>query len=381
LTDRVSESRRVYLDCNATVPLLPVSAQAMAAEAVESWGNPSSVHAEGRRARRSLEASRATIARGLGVSANEIVFTSGGTESNNLALRSACRSGAELLTSRLEHPSVVRLAERLEGEGVRVRWVAVRAGGRIDLDDLERALREAPQGKAVVALQAVNHETGVIQPVREAAELCERWGARLHVDAVQAVGKIADDAWRLADTVAVAAHKLGGPKGIGAALARGCTTLEPLLWGGSQEGGVRPGTPSVALAAGFAAAVDWAIAGPSRYDSVRALRDQLEQALVDLGGELNGADLRAPHVVNVSFQGLAADELVAALDMEGIAVSSGSACSSGTVARSPVVEAMVGAVRAGGAVRASLGELTTAQDVNAAILAWRRVVTRGRGHG
>ncbi len=372
--------RRVYLDWNATAPPLPVAVEAVERVSGAFWANPSSVHAEGRAARACLEQSRAVVARCVSADARDLTFTSGGTEANNLLLRSLCAKGATLLTSRLEHPSVVRVAEFLATGGVRVVWLGVEPSGQIDVDSLASELGHA-SGRVVVALQAVNHETGVIQPIEAASELCKQREATLHVDAVQAVGKGLDIAWDRADTISVAAHKLGGPKGIGAAISRGCGAPEPLLLGGAQEARVRPGTTPVALAAGFAAAADWAMARPSRYAAIRALRDRLEHELVDLGGEVNGSGPRVSHVVNVSFAGVASDEFVAALDMEGVAVSGGSACSSGSVERSPVVEAMLGASRAATAIRASLGDTTTDEDVELAISAFRRVVARARADG
>lgn len=370
--------RFIYLDWNATAPPLPAALTAMSTADRVHWGNAASVHAMGRRSRASLEASRASVARALGGAGSDVTFTSGATEANNLALRSMCVPGSTLITSRLEHPSVVKVAEWAALNGVFVRWLQVTRGGEVDVDDLGRALQDAKTRVVVVALQAANHETGVIQPVEDAAGLCESRGALLHVDAVQAVGKTAEAAWKRADTFSVTAHKLRGPKGIGALVSNSClqAPLTPLLLGGAQEGRLRPGTAPVSLAAGFAAAADWAIHGPSRYASICALRDRLEQALLELGGELNGTGRRLPHVVNVSFPNVVADELVAALDMEGVGVSAGSACSSGTVARSPVIECMLGSSRAQGAIRASLGDETTADDVDEAILVFRRVLTR-----
>lgn len=374
------QKRRVYLDWNATA--LPLAAALDATEHTSRccWGNPSSVHAEGRQARAVLEVAREQVLGCLGGGIrSELTFTSGGTESNNLALRSLCARGGTLVTSRLEHPSVVRVAEDIARHGGDVHWIPVLPDGQVDVDAVARVLRSAA-APVVVALQAVNHETGVIQPVEAVAALCRDAGAALHVDAIQAVGKLSSTLWAGADSVSVAAHKLGGPKGIGA-VASSCALLQPLLLGGAQEGRLRPGTTPVPLAAGFGVAADWARASAPLYASLRKLRDRLERALVELGGEVNGTAPRVPHVLNVSFGQLPADELVAALDVEGVAVSGGSACSSGTVERSPVIEAMLGPDRARGAVRASLGPSTTQEDIELAIAVWRRVVTRGRADG
>lgn len=363
-----------YLDWNATAPPLPGALDVMDRTARERWANPASVHGPGRHARESLEASRSTIARWLLADPNDIVFTSGGTEANNLALRSLCPQDTTLITSRIEHPSVTRVAEDMMRTGRPVLWIPVLPSGTVDVAALESAL--ASSAPACVAVQAVNHETGVIQPIAEVIRCCKRAGARLHVDAVQAAGKIPVETWRGADTIAVAAHKIGGPKGIGLLLSGSCGNLQPLLLGGSQEGGIRPGTVSPVLAAGFAFAGEWAIDGPNRYASLRSLRDTLERELVALGGLVNGTADRVPHVVNVSFSCAAGDELVAALDLEGVAVSSGSACSAGTVDRSTVILAMLNDDRAAGAVRMSLGDRTETAEVQAAIAAWKRVIGR-----
>jgi cysteine desulfurase len=282
------------------------------------------------------------------------------------------------VTSRLEHPSVARVAEALEREGVaRVRWVAVRSDGLLDLEDLERALSEAPV--RLVAVQAVNSETGVIQPVGEAIAAARRVGARVHVDAVQAFGRSEDLAVD-ADTRSLAGHKLRGPKSIGALVGRPGVSIAPVLLGGSQERGVRPGTTDPIAAAGLAAAVLHAMTSPPRWQALAPLRDELEAALVRMvaGARVNGADApRMPHVASVAFPGWRGPELVAALDLEGVAVSAGSACSAGTAEPSAVLVAMGDAEAAASSVRFSLGEDTSPEDVRAALAAARRVFARG----
>jgi cysteine desulfurase len=271
---------------------------------------------------------------------------------------------------------VTRVAEALEREGAaRVRWVRVEESGTIDLEDLARALEEG--GARLVAVQAVNHETGVVQPVHEAMTLAARHGARVHVDAVQAWGRI-DVELRAADTLSLAAHKLRGPKGIGALVTRPGMRIEPILRGGSQERGIRPGTVDPVAAAGLAVAARHAKGGPARYREVAELRDRLEREIRGLVPEalVNGRGARAPHVTNVYFPGWDGAELVAALDLEGVFVSSGSACSAGTNEPSPVLTAMLGAERAAGSVRFSLGETTTEADVEAAVSALARVMGR-----
>lgn len=367
----------IYLDWNATTPPLEQVLAAMERAAREAWGNPSSVHQVGTRARRVLEDARDAIAGLSGRHAREVIFTSGGTEANNLGLRSFAASASVLITSRLEHPSVARVAERLAARGTRVHWLRVSPDGRVDPAEVRDVIARAEEpGAAVVAMQAANHETGVVQPVREVIEAAHEYGARVHVDAAQAIGKIDCGEWCEADSIALAAHKIRGPKGIGALIASSCERIEPLMAGGGQEYGIRPGTPSAALAAGFGVAADWAREAPVRYAEILRLRDRLEAGALALGAQVNGAGLRLPHVSSVSFEGRRGDEIVAGLDQEGVCVSSGSACSSGAAERSPVIEEMLGARRATGAVRASLGDATTQEDVDEAVKAWGRVMGR-----
>ncbi len=362
---------RVYLDWNATAPPLDEVILAMADISKRAWANPSSVHGEGRRARAVVEDARAFVGELAGVDPRDVTFTSSATEANNLALTSAlaAREGA-IVTSRLEHPSITKVAER---HASRARWVRALPDGLIDLEDLSRALSEGPV--AVVALGAVNQETGVIQPLREVMRMAQTVGAWLHVDAAQAWGKLAVDLDRVA-SACVAPHKFRGPKGIGALVTAPHVKLSPLLVGGSQEKGVRPGTVDPSLAAGLGVAARHATSGPSRYEAVREHRDRLEAALVELGGQVNGSAPRAPHVTSVAFSKWHGPELVAALDLEGVACSSGSACSAGTADPSPVLVAMHDATRASSSVRLSMGETTTSADVQSALEAFARVLSR-----
>ena len=298
-----------------------------------------------------------------------MLFTSGGTEANNLALAGA----AGLALSRLEHPSVTRVAEQLEQRGVPVVWVEVPATGRIDAEAYRDALERLPRGSLAV-LMAANHETGVLQPLEEVALVAHALGATLHVDAVQALGKLPPETWRFADSLAVAAHKIRGPKGLGALAFRGSKPPRPVLLGGSQERGLRPGTVDPIAAAGFLAALEQAAQGPARYAELALLRNDFERAFASLA-ELNGGQVaRLPHVSNLSFPKISGDEVVAALDLLGICVSSGSACSAGTTEPSTVISAMLGRERARTAVRVSLGEATTKAEIEAAKAAFRRVL-------
>jgi cysteine desulfurase len=370
---------RTYLDWNATTPPLDAVVEAMALAARRAWANPASIHADGRAARAFVEEAREAVASLAGVDARDVVLTSGGTEANNLALRSAfAQEGGVLVTSRLEHPSITRVAEAMEREGrARVRWLAVLEDGRVDLGDVERALAEPDV--VLLAIQAVNHETGVLQPVREAIALARARGVRVHVDAVQAFGKV-EETGAEADTRSLAAHKIRGPKGIGALVHLCGVPLAPVLVGGAQERGVRPGTLDPVAAAGFAVAARHAKDGPRRHAALAPKRDAFERALLELDGRARvvGSAARAPHVTNVAWSRWSGAELVAALDLEGVSVSSGSACSAGTIEPSPVVSAMHGLDVAARALRVSLGEGTTDADLARALDAFRRVVPRGR---
>ncbi len=290
----------VYLDWNATTPPLAACVEAMAECAREAWGTPASIHGHGRKGRARVEDAREAVAQLAGVDPRDVVLTSGGTEANNLALRSAFDGpgrGGTLVTSRLEHPSVVRVAEALGREGsAQVRWLAVREDGRVDLEDLVRACDEANEAEPrafVLALQAVNHETGVVQPVEEASAIARkraRGAVFVHVDAVQAFGRVEGIAGAGADTRSLAGHKLRGPKGIGALVVREGLRLVPFLLGGAQERGIRPGTVDPVAAAGLAVAARHAKTGPARYAALAPLRDSLERALLSLapGARVNG---------------------------------------------------------------------------------------------
>jgi cysteine desulfurase len=391
----------IYLDWNATTPPHPDVLEAMREAALSAWANPASVHGPGRRARAHVERAREAVAALTGFDARDVVMTSGGTEANNLALAWAAGDAAAkaeappgLVVSRIEHPSIIRMVEALE-RAARIFWVEPSFEGVVTVESvtaaLDRAAREG--GARLVVLQAVNHETGVIQPVAEVAAAAHARGALLHVDAVQAVGRLPPSTWSGADLVSVAAHKIRGPKGIGALVTRPGIRLRPVLLGGAQEKGLRPGTQDAASCAGFAVAAEHAMSGPARYELVRALRDRLEAELVRIGEELgaapirNGGEPRAPHISNLSWPGWRGDELCAALDLEGVAVSSGSACSAGTAEPSPVLRAMMaagagesaGEARALSAVRVSLGEETSLADVVEAVTRWRRVLVRVAG--
>jgi cysteine desulfurase len=375
----------IYLDWNATTPPHPDVVAAMGEAARSAWANPASLHRAGRAAQAVVEQAREAVAALVGLAARDVTFTSGGTEANNLALfRPFIGGTGTLITSRLEHPSVTGPAELLEARGVTLHWLPVPSTGRLNPEDIERALEAPGAAPKLIAVQAVNHETGVIQTIGDIAGIAHRHGAELHVDAVQAVGKLPAESWLGADSVSVAAHKIRGAKGIGALAVRPGVSLRPILRGGAQERGHRPGTLSPSLAAGFGAAARRATSGPERYQRLASLRQRLEEQLTAIGKKLgvpplrNGGNPRAPHVSNFSWPGWAGDELAAALDVEGVCVSSGSACAAGTAEPSRVIAAMLGEERAKSAVRVSLGDETGEEDLNRAITVFEHVLARHR---
>lgn len=369
---------RVYLDWNATAPLRPEARAAMAA-AWDLLGNPSSVHAEGRHARRLVEEARSAVAGAIGALARNVVFTSGGTEANALALVPGLRAASgqpvqRLVVSAIEHASVFS-GGRFTAEAIST--VVVTTSGVVDLDHLRKLLDKG--SPALVSVMSANNETGAVQPVAEVAEIVHAAGSLLHVDAIQALGKIPFDIKVIdADLVTLSAHKIGGPKGVGAlVLGDGLTGLEPLWRGGGQELGRRAGTENVAGIAGFGAAVEVAVRGESG-DAVRleALRDRLENGLRQTAGLLVFCtDVpRLPNTTLFTAPGLKAETAVIGFDLEGIAVSSGSACSSGKVQPSRVLEAMgFGPKLAQGAVRLSLGWSTQEADIDLCLKAWRKL--------
>lgn len=349
-----------YLDANATEALRP-EARAAVIEAMDLVGNPASVHGAGRAARRLLEASRRAVAERFEAPVDGVVFTSGGTEADALAV-AALGVGRRIVIGATEHDAI-----RSACRGAEV--IAVDGDGVADLASLERLL--AGGGPALVCLMLANNETGTIQPVAEAARVCRRHGARLHVDAVAAAGRIAVSLAGLgADSLAVSGHKLGGPKGAGALLLADGGDIAPLIAGGGQERGRRGGTPALLAIAGFAAAAGLAPAG------TLALRGAVERAGLAAGGIVLGGVDRLPNTVCLGLPGVRAETQVIALDMAGVAVSAGSACSSGKVARSHVLEAMGVGALAGEAIRVSLPWNVTAGDVEAFATAYSALAAR-----
>jgi cysteine desulfurase len=371
-------SDRVYLDWNATTPLRPEARQAMAA-AWDIAGNPSSVHAEGRLARRLVEQARGAIAAAVAARSQDVVFSSGGTEANALALTPGLhRGGGEavrrLLASAIEHPSVLA-GGRFPAEAIDL--IRVTGSGLVDLGHLRGLLAEGPP--ALVSVMLANNETGAIQPVAEISGIVHAAGGLLHVDAIQAFGKIPIDIKSMkADLITLSGHKIGGPKGIGAlVVAEGVQGLRPLLRGGGQESGRRAGTENVAGIAGFGAATRAAMAAlEGEATRLRGLRHHLEQGLQQTAGMIlfSQETQRLPNTTLFTVPGLKAETAVIGFDLAGIAVSSGAACSSGKVQPSHVLEAMgFGKELAQGAVRLSLGWSTSMADIDLAVQAWRKL--------
>jgi cysteine desulfurase len=345
--------------------------------ALQLCGNPSSVHAEGRSARRLVEDARAIVAEAVGASARNVIFTSGGTEANALALRPGLRRGSSapvqrLLVSAIEHASVLAGGSF---SAPTIETIPVTSSGLIDLNRLRVLLVGRPP--ALVSVMLANNETGAVQPVAETAEIVRGEGGLMHVDAIQAFGKLSFNVNDLnADMVALSAHKIGGPKGVGAlVLAEGITGLEPLLRGGGQELSRRAGTENVAGIAGFGAAAKAALqALETDTNRLGALRDRLESGLRRTSGTIIFSDgaRRLPNTTLFTVPGLRAETAVIGFDLAGIAVSSGSACSSGKVQPSHVLQAMgFGPELAQGAVRLSLGWSTEDADIDRCLEAWR----------
>jgi len=390
-------SFRTYLDWNATAPLCEAARLAMSA-AMEVAGNPSSVHSEGRAARGIVENARENVARLVGAEPRNVIFTSGGTEASILALTPQIADGNDtrvretLLVSAIEHPSVGSGGRFAHGQ---VRTVAVTAGGVLDLADLAAQIEPLKQAGSgfLVSLMHANNESGVIQPVEQAAEIVHAAGGLLHVDAVQSAGKIPCDIRALgADLVSISAHKIGGPKGVGALVkAREEIVVAPLLRGGGQERGARGGTENVIGIAGFGAAADAArTALPSVGARLASLRTELEAALQAIDGSTvvfgraasEGGPSRLPNTVLFAVPDVKAETALIALDLAGVAVSSGSACSSGKVSHSHVLAAMgVPDELSACAVRVSLGPTTSKADIEKFTAAWTAHVanlTKGR---
>jgi cysteine desulfurase len=361
---------RYYFDHNATTAPSDEVREAMTAALRDDFGNASSIHHYGQAAKQSLETARREVAAMLGASEKEIVFLSGGTEANNLAILGVASPGDHVITSAIEHPAVLNPCARLAELGVAMTILPPNAAGRVDPDDVRRALR--PETRLVSIMHA-NNETGVIQPVEEIARVTREAGALLHVDGVQAAGKIPVDLPSLgADMYSISGHKFHGPKGTGALFVRQGVKLKPLLLGGRQERERRAGTENVPGAVALGCAARWVRQhGAAEAERLRALRDRLEEGIlasvpdVSVNGDRR---LRIPNTTSLRFDGIDGEAVVIALDLRGFAVSTGSACSSGAVEPSHVLLAMgLAACEARSSVRFSLGRPNTVEQVDALV--------------
>ena len=360
----------IYLDHAATTPVRPEVLEAMLPYFGPRFGNPSSVHRWGREARAALDEARERVAQALGASPDELCFTSGGTEGDNLAVLGSWRAvratRPALVTTPIEHKAVLAAVHQAAREGGEERIVAVDSSGQVDADGYDALVDDHT---ACVSVMWVNNEVGVVQDIPALAATARARGALFHTDAVQALGKVSIDLRTLpVDYLTISGHKIGAPKGIGAMFIRRGTPLEPLMHGGSQDRGRRPGTENVAMTIGFARAVELTLAEQAaECTRLRAMRDALEEALLaripDAVVHGRGAD-RAPHILNISVPGTDSESLLMALDLKGVACSAGSACQSGSITPSHVLSAMgVPTALAVAAIRMSLGALSPEADV------------------
>jgi len=361
----------IYLDYNATTPVRPEVLEAMRPYLESHFGNASSAHSRGREGKRALEGAREAIASTLGVREKAgVVFVSGGTEADNLAVKGAAwaarERGQHIVTAAVEHRAVLGACRALEAQGFDVTYLPVDAEGLIDPERVKQSLRT---DTIVISLMHANNETGVIGPVTEIGQLARERGIVFHTDAVQTFGRLPIDVEALrVDLLTISGHKIYGPKGIGALYVRPGTTIIPQIHGGEQEHGVRAGTANVAAAVGMACAAKLALESmPTESRRLRALRDRLEGGILSRisGTRRNGdRDRRLPNTSNISFQGIRADALMVALDLEGVEVSAGAACAAGSLESSHVLRAMGrGPEIDGGGIRFSLGARTTEAEI------------------
>jgi cysteine desulfurase len=363
--------RRVYLDNNATTPVLPEVLEAMRPYFGEHFGNASSIHHHGQETRAAVERARESVAELLGCRPAEVVFTSGGTEADNLAVFGLVHPGDHVISSTIEHHAVLNSCKQLQERGVEVTFLPVDGRGLVNLDDLRRALRADTK---LVSIMYANNETGVIQPVEEIGKICAEADVYFHTDAVQAATKVPIDVKAIAcDLLSISGHKFHAPQGIGALYVRKGTKLEPMLYGGSHERSRRAGTENVPGIVGLGKAAELAMkafaAGEDR--AMAKLRNQLQETVlgkVDSAG-VNGAGApRVPNTTNIFFDYLEGEALIIALDLKGLSVSTGAACSSGAIEPSHVLTAMgLRGDRARASIRFSLGKQNTAEDVEFAI--------------
>ncbi len=374
--------RRIYFDNNATTPLLPQVFEAMRPCMLESFGNASSIHQRGQQARAAVEAAREQVAELLSSRASEIVFTSGGTEGDNLALFGLVQAGDHVISSTIEHHAVLNACKRLEETGVAVSYVPCGADGVVRPEAVRAALR--PETKLISVMMA-NNESGALQPVEAVGTIAREAGVRFHTDAVQAAGKVPVDVEQIGcDLLTLSAHKLHGPQGVGALYVRRGIHLRPLLLGGRHERGRRAGTENLAGIAGFGKAAElaseWLADGGA--EQMAGLRDRLEAGICSAveGTRVNaGAAQRVPNTSNILFDGIEGEGFVIDMELKGISVSTGAACSSGSTEPSHVLTAMgLGPEEARASIRFSLGKQNTAEEVDHVLAQIPEVVAKLR---
>jgi cysteine desulfurase len=373
--------RRVYFDNSATTPVLPEVLEAMQPYFGERFGNASSIHHHGQQTRAAVEGARESVAALLGCRAAEVVFTSGGTEADNLAIFGLVGQGDHVITSTVEHHAVLNACKHLESDGCEVSYLPVDGRGRVDPDDVRRALR--PNTKLVTIMMA-NNETGVLQSVHEIGKIAAEADVYFHTDAVQAAGKVPVDVSQIAcDLLAISGHKIHAPQGVGALYVRKGTHLAPMLYGGRHERSRRAGTENVPGIVGLGKAAELARVGLQEGDDQRlaAKRDRLERALLQVqstGVNGDGAP-RVPNTTSMYVDSIDGEALVIALDLQGLAVSTGAACSSGAIEPSHVLTAMgLSPDRARASIRVSLGKQNTVEDVEFALSLIPEVIARLR---
>jgi len=363
--------RRVYLDNNATTPVLPEVLEAMRPYFAEHFGNASSIHHHGQETRAAVERARESVAALLGCRPSEIVFTSGGTEGDNLAISGLTRAGDHVISSTIEHHAVLNSCKHLEAMGCEVTYIPVDGRGLVDPDDVRRALR--PNTKLITIMMA-NNETGVLQPVEEIGKIAAEADIYFHTDAVQAAGKVPIEVKRLGcDLLSISGHKLHAPQGVGAIYVGKGTILQPMFYGGSHERSRRAGTENVPGIIGLGKAAELAREALERSDlaQMSAMRDRIEQTIlseVDATGVNGEGAPRVPNTTNIHFDYIEGEALVIALDLKGLAVSTGAACSSGAIEPSHVLTAMgLPPEIARASLRFSLGKQNTADDIQFAL--------------
>jgi len=374
--------RRVYLDNNATTPVLPAVLEAMRPCFGEHFGNASSIHHHGQETRAAVERARESVAALLGCRASEIVFTSGGTEGDNLAISGLTCAGDHLISSTIEHHAVLNSCKHLESMGCEVTYVPVDGRGLVDPDDVLRALR--PSTKLITIMMA-NNETGVLQPVEEIGKIAAEADVYFHTDAVQAAGKVPIEVNRLGcDLLSISGHKLHAPQGVGAIYVRKGTILQPMFYGGSHERSRRAGTENVPGIIGLGKAAELAREALERGDLKRmsAMRDGIEQTIlseVEATGVNGEGAPRVPNTTNIHFDYIEGEALVIALDLKGLAVSTGAACSSGAIEPSHVLTAMgLPPEIARASLRFSLGKQNSGEDIEFALSLVPQTVARLR---